>query len=1046
MRVTNQEAKVKTLHKGTLIAECRELTEADLEKKRPPTGQRTKRVPFGEGEIEVGAELTDEQVAQLLEVLQKYEMCFAFDNLKLGKCTVGEFTIDTTDDKPVRSAPYRYSQPMRDTINKQVDDLLKAGVIEPSNSDYGAPVVLVKKADGDWRMCVDLRQLNKKIKDDNYPMANIQDNLHALNGAKYFCVLDLNSGYFQIVIRKGDRYKTAFVTQDGLFHFKYMPFGIKSAPAFFQRNMDKVLGGLKWSKVVCYLDDVTPFGRTFEELLSNLDETLKAFQRANLTIKPSKCAFATQSISFLGHIVDSEGIKMDPEKIRAIIDFPEPRNVRDIQAFLGKVGYYRNFIEGLQVKLEPMTRLLRKNQTFDFGKEQRKSFQQVKSDLVGDKVLMHFDPELEKELRTDACGYGIGGVFGHRTDQGFRPVIYWSRLLSDSERKLANPDKECLSLVGFVTKHRPFCFGYKVYVKTDHCSLCYLYTNKDLSPKCMRWAMILQGYDLVIEYKSAKHHKDADCLSRYPVSALEHIDDNLSDYIMCINSNSADSDIRHEQREYPFIKPIIDLLETERSLTKRETEELSKYTLVKEVLYKRSPDSNPRLLLCVPDSLRDDILFACHDDPMGGHFGYRRTLQKAKERFTFRYMSKYCKHYVDSCMECQTKKQLPVHTAGMLSPITVGDAWYMIAIDINGPFPMSESGNKYVIVVTDYLTKCVECKAVPKATAWEVAKMIVEMVLCRHGCPQKILSDRGLQFLSKVAKNIYDLMNTAHVKTTSYHPQTNGLVERFNRTLNIMLSMFVSKDQRDWDRALAMVVFAYMTSVQESTGYTPFYLLYGREARLPVENVLQTPSRGIADADEYVTSAIDALKIARECATESIKNNQEKYTERANKTRRNVTYNEGDLVLIYFPTRIKGKAEKLLHPYHGPYRIIRRMSSVVYEVVAVNGKRKPDFVHVSRLKAYKERAEGLEGEGNSSVTQPAQTASQQPELSPVAVQGSESGSDTELYEPPEFAEDESETDIYEYIPLRRSNRTRKAPNKLTYGLFSLLALFAFFIQ
>ncbi|RWS19028.1 integrase core domain protein-like protein, partial [Leptotrombidium deliense] len=287
----------------------------------------------------------------------------------------------------------------------------------------------------------------------------------------------------------------------------------------------------------------------------------------------------------------------------------------------------------------------------------------------------------------------------------------------------------------------------------------------------------------------------------------------------------------------------------------------------------------------------------------------------------------------------------PGLSPGLMMPIEVGGPFEMIGIDIQGPFPKSEQGNKYIIVATDYLTKHVEMKAVPAANSWEVSKFLLDEIMCRHGCPQRILSDRGLPFLSNVTKDVYKLMNTKHVKTTSYHPQTNGLVEKCNGIAGGMLSMFVNKEQSNWDRVIKMIAWAYNTSVHETTGFSPFFLLYGREPRLPVNAALNSPSLGISDVETYQSQIRSALNTAHEIARENIKKAQIKYKERGDKKRRAVEYNNGDLVLVYTPRRIKGKAEKLLHPYHGPFKVLRRLSTVVYEVAPVSGRRKPDFVH-----------------------------------------------------------------------------------------------------
>ncbi|RWS19087.1 Retrovirus-related Pol polyprotein from transposon 17.6-like protein, partial [Leptotrombidium deliense] len=289
------------------------------------------------------------------------------------KCTSAEFKIELSDTEQVTLPPYRYSMNQRAEIRRQINEMIEIGVVEPSVSEYSSPVVLVKKQDGSWRMCVDLRQVNKKIKGDSYPLPHIKDCLHALNGAKWFICIDLNSGYWQFPIRKEDQHILAFITSDGLYHFTCMPFGIKTAPAFCQRAIDVVFSGLKWKCVICYQDDLIFFAPTFELLLERFRLGLQRLKEHNLTIKPSKCVFGVRSVKFLGHIVDNEGIKMDPEKIEALKMFPMPTCVRDIQVLMGFLGFYRPFYENLSVEGERLFRLLRKDVKFEMGDAERET-------------------------------------------------------------------------------------------------------------------------------------------------------------------------------------------------------------------------------------------------------------------------------------------------------------------------------------------------------------------------------------------------------------------------------------------------------------------------------------------------------------------------------------------------------------------------------------------------------------------------------------------------------------------------------------------------
>ncbi|RWS25296.1 pol polyprotein-like protein, partial [Leptotrombidium deliense] len=1007
------------------------------------------------GEIRVGSNLTAEQ-KDLLQDLSKFEEIFAFDNKKLGRCNNAEFSIELIDDKPVRKNPYIYSFAQRKELQKQIEELIELGVVSPSRSPYASPVVLVKKADETYRMCVDLRFLNTKIKDDSYPMANVNDCLFAMQGAKYYATIDLNRGFHQYPIKKEDREKTAFVTQDGQYEFNDMPFGIKSAPAFFQRGMDVTFAGLKWHVIIIYQDDLVVKGNTFSEFRTNLGLCLQRLKDAGFTIKVDKCTFAVDCISFLGHIVDANGIKMDPAKVEAITKFPLPTSIKMLRSFLGLISFYRKFIHNCSQVLKDVYAMLKKDAKLHWGKKEKKALRKIIILLTSYPVLCHFDPLRPIILRVDASYSGYGAIMLHKFNEGMRVVYYLSRLLSESEKKYIVRHLEIGVLVWAIMYLKSFLNGVYFLVESDHCHICSIRNKQINDNREARWAMILQGFNFDIIFKSGRRHSDVDCLSRNPVMPAETLD-NLDDCLLSINVETPDfPNVCELQKSDQEISDIKRLLEVDREFTRRELNDLCEYTVIDDVLYRRAFKPTPRLLLCIPETLIDDVLYALHDDPIGGHLGYKKTLKKFNERFYIKNANHYVLTYVNSCMDCQTKNKPPLSPAGLLNPIAVGEPGEIWGIDILGPFPMSDAGNKYVIVATDHFTKHVECRAVPSAKSWNVAKFCIEDILCVHGAPKRLISDRGLAFLANTSKNIYEIMNTKHVKTTAYHPQTNGTTEASNKNVARMLSQFADKNQKTWDYALPMVKLAYNTSVHSSTGYSPYYLMHGRDARLPIDRVLNTPSLGVSDIDDYSALISSALKVARESAKMNIEATQKRYTKAANKKRRNVEYNEGDLVLVYVPTRVKGKAEKLLHPFKGPFRVLRRLGNVVYEVEPFKGKGKADYVHVSRMKPFRTRnEEQTQTSQNLNNTQPKkiENNNQQPmrplaerTISPDLTQNKvspcedfHSDSSTELYAM--SSSDEEINKMSKPIPeLRRSSRIRKKPDRFHFGIFTLMLM------
>ncbi|RWS20918.1 Transposon Ty3-G Gag-Pol polyprotein-like protein, partial [Leptotrombidium deliense] len=406
LEIFNAGTRKKRLPAGMIVAKCEEVYEDYYKLADVDAAQKTRKVPFGENSLEFGTEMNDDQVSQMLDLLHKYESRIAFSNKNLGRCKDVEFKILLTDDKPVKLNPYKYSLAMRQELQRQITEMIELGVASPTISEYSSPVVMVKKADGEYRMCVDLREINKKIKSDNYPLPHINDILHALNGACWFCVFDMNAGYWQIPIRKSDRHFLAFITQDTLCHFNLLPFGLKSAPTFFQRVMDYVLSGLKWAIVVVYLDDLVVMGHDFDALINNTGSVLQRFADFGLTIKASKCKFGVTSVTFLGHVISQTGIMMDRNKVSAILKMEPPTTRKDIRVFLGKVGFYGRFHKNLQVIAQPLTRRLRKDIDMGWGIEEQNAFEKIIRNLAQYPILRHFDAKLTIEMRIDACGIG----------------------------------------------------------------------------------------------------------------------------------------------------------------------------------------------------------------------------------------------------------------------------------------------------------------------------------------------------------------------------------------------------------------------------------------------------------------------------------------------------------------------------------------------------------------------------------------------------------------------------------------------------------------
>ena len=401
---------------------------------------------------------------------------------------------------------------MNAEADKQIDEMLKKDVIQPSSSPWASGIVMVTKKDGSKRFCVDYRKLNDITVKDAYPLPRIDAALDQLSGAGWFSCLDLNSGYWQVEVDEADRAKTAFVSRRGLFEFKTMPFGLCNAPATFERLMETVLAGLNWQICLIYLDDIIVVGKTFDDMIRNLDEVLQKLHEAGLKLKPRKCQLFAKRVDFLGHVISGEGIQTDPKKTQAVREWPRPESLHEVRSFLGFCSYYRRFIPKFAEISKPLHKLTEKNQKFLWTKECNAAFETLKEKMVSSPILAHPDFTKPFILDTDASDQAIGAVLSQRIEGKEHVIAYASRTLTKSERRYCVTRKELLAVINFVKYFRHYLYGRAFTVRTDHGSLRWLMKFKNPEGQIARWLETLSSYEFKIEHRPGRVHRNADGL------------------------------------------------------------------------------------------------------------------------------------------------------------------------------------------------------------------------------------------------------------------------------------------------------------------------------------------------------------------------------------------------------------------------------------------------------------------------------------------------------------------------------------------------------
>lgn len=511
--------------------------------------------------------LNEEEYHHVLTLITRYPELFRLTEDQLQCTNLVTHKIPTTDELPIHTKQYRYPPIHKEEIDKQVGELLKNDVIKPSVSPYNSPLWIVpKKADSKgnkkWRMVIDFRALNEKTVGDAYPLPNITEILDQLGGAKYFSVFDLASGFHQIRMDERDAQKTAFSTPHGHYEYKRMPFGLKNAPATFQRLMDQILSGLQGNELFVYLDDIVLYASSLEEHAQKFHKLAHRLREANLQLQPDKCEFLRKEVAYLGHIIGKDGVKPDPSKIQAVKEFPIPRNAKNIKQFLGLAGYYRRFIPDFAKTARPLTGLLKKEATFVWAKAQTEAFEGLRDQLCKEPILQFPDFSEPFVLTTDASGFAIGGVLSQGEIGKDLPIAYASRALNKAETNYSTIEKELLAIIYCVRHFRPYLYGRKFRLVTDHKPLVWMHSVKDPCSRLLKWRMKLQDHEYEVVYKPGRHNANADALSRnppqkkiLPISTAQDIDSDSEGSIFSYpQEHRADSPV---QIPAPTIPPKI---------------------------------------------------------------------------------------------------------------------------------------------------------------------------------------------------------------------------------------------------------------------------------------------------------------------------------------------------------------------------------------------------------------------------------------------------------------------------------------------------------
>ena len=729
--------------------------------------------------------------------------------------------------------PRNIPLPLRPKVELELQRMEKLGVISKVDvpTPWCAGMVAVPKKNKSVRICVDLQPLNKSVLREVHPLPRVDEILAQLSGAKVFSKLDANSGFWQIPLTDESKLLTTFVTPYGRFCFNKLPFGISSAPEVFQKRMSQILDGL--DGVLCLIDDVVVFGKDKEEHDRRLRAALRRILEAGATLNKDKCEFAKTKILFLGHVIDHNGIRADPEKTAAIQEMIRPGNVTELRRFLGMVTQMGKFSRNLAELTQPLRELLGKDRAWRWNPAQEEAFSSVKEELCKPTILSLYDPNAATKISADASSHGLGAVLLQEHGSSWKPVAYASRSMSKTEKRYAQVEKEALAITWACDKFATYIIGMKILIETDHKPLIPLLGSKhldDLPPRILRFRLRLARVDYSIIHVPGKLLYTADTLSRAPRSTISN-DADLEEDVECMMEVTVNNLPASQQRLEEYIKaqatdPVCSLVSRYCCQGWPAKEKIEPHL---KPFWKERGDLtiNKDLLLygqriVVPKSLQKETLLKIHE----GHQGIQRCRLRARCSVWWPGMSTQIKDLVESCSTC-VRNRAPHHEPLISTPLPEYP-WQKIASDL-----FYLDGCDY-LMVTDYFSRYPEVIKLRSTTSSGIIEAL-KAIFSRHGIPQILISDNGPQYSSEEFTKFASRYNFLHITSSPYFPQSNGCAERAVQTVKTLL-----KESTDPHLSL----LTYRTTPLPWCGLSPAELLMGRKLRasLPVVVERLTPS------------------------------------------------------------------------------------------------------------------------------------------------------------------------------------------------------------
>ena len=907
--------------------------------------------------------------AGLVELLREYQEVFSNAENQFGHTKYIECTLRMKEGAlPVRQRLRPLNPKMQADLKTQLDSWVASGVVEPSCSEWATPLVPIRKKDGSVRWACDFRALNAVTEGDAYPLPRITETLHKLQGSCVFSSLDCASAYWTIPLHKGSKHLTAFITPFGLFQWVRMPFGLKQAGAVYSRYVALVLRDLGSDAVVHYLDDVLGHTKDEDQHLELLQQLLKAHFEAGLKLNAKKTTLFCEELEFLGHRVSAGGIGMIPSYVQKIINWPMPRTGREMMTVLGFFGYYRSYVTNFAVYTRELNEQ-RMEKTVTWTPVMRAKFEALKKAFQAAPIRAYPDYESQEPFRltTDWSGGGLGAILSQIQEGRERLIGAASRKTTKYESNYPSYKGELSAIVLGLRKFSHILLYKHFHIYTDSSSLKHLVTMKEPTGIMARWLEEVQQYDFTVFHKAGKLNRNADALSR-----AGHLDAPTPEeeqegrqYVGAVATIALDRlTFRAEQQKDRVLQEVArwekdGLPSTEKM--RGEELPLHRYKQIFPSLKKTAdglwyfpyrlnhPASEKVERLLVPHNLQEAVFQYLHHHPTAGHFGGGPTMSRGITRFYWPNMGSDVRKWVALCNDCITKDQRTKAKSSTHHPRRSGYPFQRLYVDLVGPMPLTSAGNKYILTMEDAYTRWCGAVPIPNKEASTVARNLVNKWICLWGCPYGIFSDSGGEFTGQVFQETMELLKIQKSRAPAYNPSSNA-VERFHRTLNQMLRIYLDRDSVEWEPHLPTALFAYNTKVHSATGVSPYFALLGREPRMPIDLLVRLPEEGELPLADFSKD----LKKRFRVMAEYIRRNNEGVISRNSHQYEGTAHDwkVGDLVWYFLPRKLPGKPAKLTNQWTGPFKVTTVVAGVLVKIKPANSEGDERIVHVTRLKPY----------------------------------------------------------------------------------------------